>query len=90
MSKSKEKHSCAHCGQRFAKISEHMTHVLQAHDTGQRGRGQRLGRSISCWRCGTVDLYPSGEDNWYYCECGWELPRNWVDGQLTREEEETK
>lgn len=85
MAKAPGKYACAYCGERFAKMGDHMTHVLQSHKTGQRARGERLTRSISCWRCGTVDLYPSGADNWYYCECGWKLPRNWVNGQLTKE-----
>lgn len=86
----KTKYACAYCGQRFVKMTDHMTHVVQSHDTGQKSRGERLTRPISCWRCGTVDVYPSGDDDWFRCACGWELPRNWVNGQLVADELEAK
>lgn len=89
MKKQAWKYECAHCGERFLKMSDHMTHVVQSHDTTIKDRQTRLRRSISCWRCGTSDIYPSGADNWFYCECGWELPRNWVNGQLTPDVDET-
>lgn len=84
--KSPGKYQCAHCGEWFPKMFDHMSHVIQVHDTGYKERHERLQRSISCWHCGTVDVYPSGEDNWFYCECGWVLPRNWVNGQLVPDE----
>ena len=87
MTKAPGKHECAYCGQRFEKMTHHMTHVLQEHDRGYRDRGERLARPISCWKCGTTDVVPSGDDNWYYCVCGWELPRNWVNGQLVTADE---
>lgn len=86
--KDKTKYECAYCGQRFVKMSEHMDHVITEHDKGFREREDRLRRSVSCWRCGTRDVYMSGEDNWFYCDCGWVLPRNWVNGQLIATEEE--
>jgi hypothetical protein len=80
--KDKAKYECAYCLERFVKITDHMNHVIEAHDTGFREREDRLRRPISCWHCGTADVYPSGDVNWFYCSCGWELPRDWVDGQL--------
>jgi hypothetical protein len=76
------KYECAYCGARFVKMSEHMGHVISEHDTGFKPHGSRLSRPISCWACGTKDVVPSGEDNWFRCDCGWELPKNWVNGQL--------
>lgn len=70
-------------------MADHMGHVLENHDAGFRQRGTRLNRAISCWACGTADVLPSGEDNWFYCKCGWELPRNWVNGQLRTEKTES-
>ena len=86
--KDKTKYECAHCGERFIKMFDHMSHVIEQHDTGYKEREDRLRRPISCWHCGTKDVYPSGEDNWFYCDCGWELPRNWVNGQLILDKEE--
>lgn len=76
------KYECAYCGARFVKMADHMNHVLGTHDTTSREQQGRLRRPISCWSCGTADVYPSGDDNWFYCTCGWQLPRNWVNGQL--------
>jgi 5-methylcytosine-specific restriction endonuclease McrA len=88
MAKDKTKYSCSYCGDRFVKMYDHMSHVMKMHDKGFREREDRLRRPISCWSCGTVDVYPSGEDNWFYCTCGWVLPRNWANGQLAADEPE--
>lgn len=86
--KDKTKYECGYCGQRFVKMFDHMDHVISVHDTGYKEQSERLRRPISCWHCGTRDVYPSGEDDWFYCDCGWELPRNWVNGQLVVTEED--
>lgn len=80
------KHECAYCHERFASITDHMTHVLQSHDKGYRGRGERVLRPVSCWSC-TKEMQPRESDGWYSCPCGFEMPRNWVNGQLTDENE---
>ena len=80
---SKAKHECAYCGEMFVKIFDHMTHVMKEHDTGYKPHAERLRRPVTCWGC-NADIQPpqlSGRD-WYICDCGWELPRNWVNGQL--------
>ena len=87
VTKDKTKYECAYCHERFIKMTDHMNHVIENHDQGYREREDRLQRPVSCWSCGTVDVYPSGEDNWFYCSCGWELPRNWVNGQLVSDED---
>ena len=69
-------------------MTNHMTHVVQVHDTGARRKEDRLRRPITCWRCGTKDVHPGGADGWFYCDCGWVLPRNWVNGQLAGENDE--
>ena len=89
MAKDKTKYECAHCGERFIKMLDHMSHVIEVHDTGFRKREDRLQRPISCWYCGIVDVYPRKSDGLFVCEvCGWELPKNWVNGQLTAEDGE--
>lgn len=86
MRKDKTKYECAYCGERFVKMLDHMSHVIERHDTGFRERKDRLRRSVSCWQCRIVDVYMNAE-GWFKCEqCGWELPRNWVDGQLVPDE----
>lgn len=86
--KKKFKHVCGYCDARFATITDHMSHVVTKHDTGYRGYENRLLRPVSCWRCGTTDMYPDPVDGQYRCECGFELPTNWVNGQLVVDEED--
>lgn len=84
---SKAKHECAVCGETFAKIFDHMSHYMKNHDEGYKPRGERRFRKVSCWGCGTGEMavpnFDAGE--WWRCECGYELPRNWVNGQLLPE-----
>jgi DNA-directed RNA polymerase subunit RPC12/RpoP len=87
MTKDKTKYECAHCGERFVKMHDHMSHVIEQHDTGYKPHGQRLMRKVTCWRCNgemNVPNFDAGE--WWNCDCGFELPRNWVNGQLVPDE----
>lgn len=90
MPKDKTKYECAYCGERFVKMLDHMSHVIEKHDIGFREQKDRLRRSVSCWHCGIVDVKQGdGPDGWFICHvCGWELPRNWVNGQLVTTEKE--
>lgn len=69
-------------------MHDHMSHVLEQHDKGYRERADRLQRPISCWGCSNSEVKKGdGPDGWFLChECGWELPRNWVNGQLMPDE----
>jgi hypothetical protein len=86
--KDKTKYECAYCGERFIKMHDHMSHVLEQHDKGYRERKDRLQRPISCWGCQNSEVKKGdGPDGWFLCHvCGWELPRNWVNGQLMPDE----
>ena len=69
------------------KINDKLDHYMKNHDEGYKPRGQRRYRKVSCWRCGTGEMtvpnFEAGE--WWRCDCGFELPRNWVNGQLLPE-----
>jgi hypothetical protein len=88
--KDRTKYECLYCKERFIKMTDHMSHVIEQHDIGYRERGQRSLRPISCWGCGgahemPVPNFEAGE--WWTCDrCGYELPRNWVNGQLVVDE----
>lgn len=84
-SRTKHTHACAYCGLRFAKISDHMSHVLDVHHAGFRRHEDRLKRPVSCWSCGTKDMMPRESDSRYACECGFVLPDGWTNGQLAPE-----
>jgi hypothetical protein len=86
--KDKTKYECAYCGERFIKMLDHMSHVIEQHDKGFREKEDRLLRPISCWGCGKAEVKKGdGPDGWFICHlCGYELPRNWVNGQLMPDE----
>jgi transcription elongation factor Elf1 len=86
--KDKTKYECAYCGERFIKMHDHMSHVIEQHDTGYRERKDRLQRPITCWGCAKAEVTKGdGPDGWFICQaCGYELPRNWVNGQLMPDE----
>jgi len=50
--KDRTKYECLYCKERFVKMTDHMSHVIEQHDIGYRERGQRSLRPISCWGCG--------------------------------------
>jgi len=77
----KRQHDCGHCGQLFATITDHMIHVSRVHYDGYKSRGERLLRTLACWRCAEQMVPPN-----YECKCGFVLPKNWVNGQLTLDE----
>jgi hypothetical protein len=69
-------------------MHDHMSHVIEQHDTGYRERKDRLQRPITCWGCAKAEVTKGdGPDGWFICQaCGYELPRNWVNGQLMPDE----
>ena len=80
------KHECAVCGEMFAKTYDHMSHYMEKHDEGYKSRSERRMRKISCWSCANEMSIPNlSAGEWWHCDCGFELPRNWVNGQLTPE-----
>lgn len=66
------RYTCAHCAAVFATITEHMSHVVTAHDTGMvpATSDRRLRRSSACWRCAAE--IPATADR---CSCGAPHPR---------------
>lgn len=60
----KRSHDCAYCGEIFATITEHMTHVVQTH------AGEKSRRPWSCWSC-AAEVPPTCST----CECGFTHPK---------------
>ncbi len=60
----KRKHDCAYCGELFASITDHMSHVTTQH-VGEKSR-----RPWSCWRCAS-DV-PATRST---CDCGFTHPK---------------
>ena len=80
------KHECYVCGEMFVKINDKLDHYMEKHDEGYKPRGQRRLRKVSCWSCVKEMEVPNlSAGEWWHCECGFELPRNWVNGQLIPE-----
>ena len=62
---SRRQYDCLHCGALFPSVTAHMSHVIEAHDTGWKPREERLRRTWTCWACGatvpgTVHTCPCG------------------------------
>ena len=83
MTANKRKHECAACGETFMNITAHMSHYMQMHDQGYKPRRERRMRKVSCWSCAKEMPVPDfAADQWWRCECGFELTLNWGSGQL--------
>jgi hypothetical protein len=66
-----ETKTCAYCGERFATIAEHGTHIIAVHSKGFVPRSERrLRRSSLCWSCAAE--IPATVT---YCSCGALHPR---------------
>lgn len=84
----KDRYHCAHCGDGFPNITEHMVHVTKQHDVGFVPKGCRITRQPSCWRCATEMRRDLADQGNFVCDaCGFTLERE-KEEYLTRLEQE--
>lgn len=65
------RYTCAHCAAEFNTVTDHMSHVVAAHDAGfVASRTDRLRRPSTCWSCAAE--IPASDT---HCACGALHPR---------------